>query len=85
MKTIKTVIETKRFEGNIKSIKDRQLLKRVKKAISKIIENPESGKPLRYVLKGERSVHIKPYRLVYLVEDNSLILLRFMHRKRVYR
>lgn len=85
MTSIKTVIRTRGFEKGIKKIRDRQLLERIKKNIVKIIENPKTGKPLRYALKGERSIHLKPYRLVYAMDNDKLILLRFMHRKRVYR
>lgn len=85
MPEIKRVIRTKEFERNIRSIKDTQLLKRVKKQINKILDNPNLGKPLRYVLKGERTVYIKPYRLIYSVEGDKLFLLRFMHRKKVYK
>jgi mRNA-degrading endonuclease RelE of RelBE toxin-antitoxin system len=46
--------------------------------------NPDFGKPLRYGLKGEWSIYVKPYRLIYKVEDERLILLRFEHRKEVY-
>lgn len=85
MSAINAVIRTRGFERGVKKIRDRQLLERLKKNILKIIERPETGKPLRYALKGERSVHIKPYRLVYAVDGDKLILLRFMHRKSVYR
>ena len=48
----------------------------------KVAENPDFEKPLRYSLKGEWSVRVKPYRLK--VEDDKLILLRSEHRKEVY-
>ena len=57
---------------------------RVKKQIRKIIENPGTGKPLRYGLKGEWTVRVPPYRLIYAVQGDRLILLRFEHRKSVY-
>ena len=85
MASIKRVRATERFEHNLKQVKDRKIIERVKKQLEKIRDNPEIGKPLRNVLKGERSVYIKPYRLVYKVEGKILYLLRFMHRKHVYR
>lgn len=82
---IKFVITTNSFEKDIKHIKDKKTKERIKKQINKIIENPEIGKPLRYSLKGERTIRIKPFRLIYTFEEDKLILLRFMHRKEAYR
>jgi mRNA-degrading endonuclease RelE of RelBE toxin-antitoxin system len=58
-------------------------LKKLKKQILKILENSEIGKPLKY-FHGERTIYIKPYRLIYAVRGNELILLKFKHRKNVY-
>jgi len=82
---IERVKRTDKFERDVKTIKDHVLKERIKKQIRKIIENPEIGKPLRYDLHGEYSLYIKPFRLIYAVEDNTLILLRFRHRKEVYK
>jgi mRNA-degrading endonuclease RelE of RelBE toxin-antitoxin system len=82
---INYVITTEDYERNTKHIKDKETKDRIKKQIKKLIENPEIGKPLRYDLKGERSIHIKPFRLVYTFENDKLILLRFEHRKEVYK
>jgi mRNA-degrading endonuclease RelE of RelBE toxin-antitoxin system len=83
--TINYVITTEDYEKNTKHIKDKETKDRIKKQIKKLIENPEIGKPLRHDLKGERSVHIKPFRLVYTFENDKLILLKFEHRKEVYK
>ena len=84
MVEIKFVISTEKFEKEFKKIKDKGLKEKLKKQIVKIIENPDFGKPLRYDLKGEKTVYVKPYRLIYKVEGDKLILLRFEHRKKVY-
>ncbi len=84
MVTIRNVVWTEKFERELKKIKDRRVKGRVKKQIEKIIENPETGKPLRFELRGERSIRIPPYRLIYAVEGDTLYLLRFEHRKTVY-
>ena len=63
---------------------DEFLLEKLKKQITKIIENPLVGKPLRYK-RGERSLYIYPFRLVYAIKGNELILLKFDHRKKVYK
>jgi mRNA-degrading endonuclease RelE of RelBE toxin-antitoxin system len=57
----------------------------MKDQIEKILDNPETGKPLRFVLKGERSVHVPLYRLIYAVQDETLYLLRLEHRTTVHR
>jgi addiction module RelE/StbE family toxin len=82
---IRNVIWTEKFERELKKVKDKTVKGRVKKQIQKILEDPETGKPLRFELKGERSIRIPPYRLIYAVEGDTLYLLRFEHRKAVYR
>ena len=71
----KFIKETKRL--------DEFLLTKLKKQIIKIIENPYVGKPLKYK-RHERSIYIKPFRLVYSINNDELILLKFEHRKSVY-
>jgi len=39
---------------------------------------------LRYGLKGEWTARVKPYRIIYAVQIDTLVLLRFEHRKEVY-
>jgi mRNA-degrading endonuclease RelE of RelBE toxin-antitoxin system len=70
----------------IKSIKklDLSQKERIEKQIIKIIDNPEVGKPLKYK-RGERSLYIKPFRLIYAVRGNEIVLLKFDHRKDVYK
>lgn len=62
---------------------DTFILQKLKKQITKIIENPNVGKPLKYK-KGERSLYIKPFRLIYATRGDELILLKLGHRKNVY-
>ena len=70
----------------IKQIKqlDSFWLEKIKKQIKKILENPYVGKPLKYK-RGERSLYIKPFRLIYVIRKDEIILLKFNHRKKVYR
>lgn len=82
---VKEVIWTQKFENEFKKIKDTTIKERIKKQIEKIIKNTEIGKPLRFGLKGEKTVYIKPYRLIYSVVGDKLYFLRFEHRKKVYR
>lgn len=78
-----SVIYTEKFEKEFKksdsSIKDKAI-----KQIKKIVENPGIGKPLRYNLKGERTVYVWPFRIIYSFFDDTIYFLRFEHRKDVY-
>lgn len=58
--------------------------KKLEKQIKKIISNPNVGKPLRYT-RGERSLYIKPFRLIYAIRKDEIILLKFEHRKSAYK
>ncbi len=84
MVEIKEVVWTNKFENNLKKVKNNLIKERIKKQIAKIIKNPDIGKPLRFRLKGERTVYVKPYRMIYTVIKDKLYLLRFEHRERVY-
>ena len=84
MEEIKEIVWTQKFEEDFKKIKDKSIQNKFEKQINKIRLRPDCGKPLRYDLKGERTIYIKPYRLIYNLEKSTLILLRFEHRKVVY-
>jgi len=85
MEKIKEIIWTQKFEQEFKKIRDRATQDKLEKQIRKIIENPHFGKPLKYDLREEWTIYIKPYRLIYRADGDKLILLRFEHRKKVYR
>ena len=85
MVEIKDIVRTNKFEKEIRSVRGSDWKEKIKKKIKGIIENPAVGKPLRYDLHGERSVRIGPYRLIYSVKNSTLFLLRFDHRKEVYK
>ena len=60
---------------------------RIKKAIeTKLASHPiEFGKPLRYSLKGARSLRVGDYRVIYKIEPPDLVLiLKVGHRREVY-
>lgn len=84
MVEIREIIYTQKFERDVRKIRDNSVKEKLTKQIAKVSEDPELGKPLRYALKGEWTIRIKPYRLIYAVEGSRLILLRFEHRKDVY-
>lgn len=77
------IIPSKEF---IKDVKRLDLFNREKleKQIRKVVENPNVGKPLKYT-RGERALYIKPFRLIYAIRKDEIILLKFEHRKSVYK
>ncbi len=81
---IEEIVYTSKFERDVKRINDKGFKIKVEKHIRKIVENPEIGKPLSYTLKGERTIRISPYRLIYAIQQKRLVLLRLEHRKEVY-
>ena len=85
MVAVTEVIWTRKFERELRKLRDKTIRDRVKQQIEKILDKPETGKPLRFALKGERSIYVQPYRLIYAVQGATLYLLRFEHRKTVYR
>jgi mRNA-degrading endonuclease RelE of RelBE toxin-antitoxin system len=82
---VERISYTWRFEKKVKKLKDKALKERVKKEIEKIVERPETGKPLRFSRRGERTVWTPPFRIIYTFEGDTLKLLDFDHRKKVYR
>ena len=79
MVEIKAIVYTEKFEHDVKNIRDSSVKEKLERQIRKIAEYPRLGKPLRYGLKGEWTIRIKPYRLIYAVQGERLILLRFEH------
>ena len=79
------VIYTERFKRDLQKIKDNNVRERVIKFVQKLIDNPNIGKPLKYDLVGLRSVRVSPFRIVYEMKDDTLVLHKFQHRKIVYK
>jgi len=78
------IIFSDEFKKEYKKIKDKQLRLRIIKQIKKLTEKPETGKPLRYNLKNHRSIKIPPFRIIYRLEKERIIINCFDHRKDVY-
>ena len=79
------VIYTEEFKRDARKVKDKKIQDRIKKMIKKIKDNPEVGKPLKYDLFGLRSTKIPPFRILYEIRVDLIILHKFEHRKGVYR
>lgn len=62
---------------------DNSLKEKVKKQILKIIDNPELGKPMRYMRKDTREVYISPFRLsyAYIKNQDKIIFLTIYHKE----
>lgn len=78
------IIFSDEFRKEFQKIKDKTTRLKIIKHIKKLGELPESGKPLRYDLKGHRSVRIPPFRIVYRLEKDRIIINCFDHRQDVY-
>ena len=78
------IVPSSKFKKSAKHLNSEQRNK-LEKTIRKIIEKPDIGKPLRYG-RGERTLRIKPFRIVYSYRKDidTLFLLKFEHRKAVY-
>ena len=63
-------------------IKDKSSKEKIKKRITKIINNPEIGKPMMYNRKGTREVYISPFRLsyAYIEEEDKIVFLDLYHK-----
>jgi mRNA interferase RelE/StbE len=63
---------------------DRRLLVRIIKKIESLTENPRAGKPLVGNHKGEFSLRVGDYRIVYELTARTIFILTIKHRKCVY-
>jgi mRNA interferase RelE/StbE len=77
------------FVKDLKAFKDKALLKRVKEAIE-AIENADSLADLTSLkkLKGSKNYfrqRIGDYRLGLALEDDTVVLVRFLNRKDIYK
>ncbi|MEA3342702.1 MAG: type II toxin-antitoxin system RelE/ParE family toxin [archaeon] len=78
-------ILTKPFLNDVKSIKkDKILLERLHKKMDGILENPEHYPPKKYNLKNKRSAHIGSFVILFEIDDDKLIFLKFRHHDYVY-
>ena len=74
------------FVKLVQKIKDVSLKEKIKKQITKIINNPEIGKPMRYTRQGTREVYVSPFRLsyIYFKEENKVVFLDLYHKDEQY-
>lgn len=77
-----TVAYSSRFEKTIRKIQDSELKERVKARIIRIVNNPETGKPMRWCRKNTREVYIPPFRLSYCYDkkNDTLVFLALYYK-----
>ena len=70
----------------LKKIKSEKDIKRIYQAFLEIRKNPFLGKKLKGEFNGLYSLRIWPYRIVYKIYRQQIlvIVVRFSHRSRVY-
>ncbi len=78
------IIFSEEFRKDFKKIKDKNTRVKIIKQLKKLAEMPEAGKPLRYNLKNHRSIRVAPFRIIYRIEENKIIINCFDHRGCVY-
>lgn len=79
----------KSFTKDLKSVSDKSLLKKVKRAVE-LIEQTDSLREIANLkkLKGEREyfrLKIGDFRLGFVLEKDTIIFVRFLPRKDIYR
>ncbi len=79
----------KSFEKDLKKIKDKNLLEKVKRIIEKI-ENAKTLESIGNLARIRRHkryyrIRIGDYRLGVEVIEKKVIFVRFLHRKEIYR
>ncbi len=79
------IIFSEEFKKEFKKIKDKSTRMRIINHLKKLEQLPESGKPLQYNLKGHRSTRVPPFRIIYRLEQDKIIINCFDHRKDVYK
>ena len=75
------------FEEILKQLKRQKpsLFKNLEKQITKVLQEPARGKPLRNILRSYRRVHIDSFVLIYELYRNEVRLLDFDHHDRIYK
>lgn len=83
------LVEASKFKKQRKKIRETHEKKALKKAISHIMENPDSGKKLKGEFKDLRALSYtvggQSRRLIYKTEKNTLVFLSFGPREGIYK
>ena len=71
-------------QKQFRKIKDKFLRHKMLAQLKKVLIDPFFGKPLRYDLKLYRSLRVHPFRIIYSITENSIVVHAIDHRKKVY-
>ena len=63
------------------------LLRRIDSVLDSLGEDPFQGKPLKGVLRGDYSIRVGSYRIIYTINKKQLFVyvLDIGHRREIYR
>jgi tRNA uridine 5-carbamoylmethylation protein Kti12 len=79
---ITQIIWSDKFKNEVTKIKDSKLKEKLQKQIQNLVECHELGKPLRYDIKCERTIYVKPYRLIYVHQGEQFCIFSDLNTKR---
>jgi addiction module RelE/StbE family toxin len=79
------ILFSEEFKKDFQRIKDKSTRIKVINHIKRLELLPSSGKPLQYNLKGHRSIRVPPFRIIYRIDKDRIIINCFDHRKDVYK
>ena len=79
------IIFSDEFEKDYKRIKDSSLRLKIIKQLKKLEKHPEIGKPLKNKLKNYRSIRVTPFRIIYRIEKDKIVINCFDHRRKAYK
>lgn len=72
-----------RTMGKLK--KDTNLFNRLEEKIKEIVEHPERYNPLKGKLIGLRRAHLRPFVIIFKIEEDTVIFVSFKHHDTAYR
>ena len=83
------LVETSKFKKQRKKLKSVEEKEELKKAVLKVVEDPHSGKKLkgefRELFSLKYSVKGQSRRLIYKIEEETLVLFSFGPRAGIYK
>lgn len=74
------VIFDPEFKKDFKKIKDKSIKEKIIKQLSKIRDNLEIGKPMKFDRKKTRELYVSPWRLSYKLEGDIVYILALYHK-----
>ena len=60
---------------------DKSIYSQILKKLEALLENSELGKPLSNKFKNQRSLHVGDYRVIYIIKNEFIYIMKVGHRK----